>query len=212
VSPRTLHRYAFQFLLPLGRFSEAIALNERAVAEDPLAPLTQGCLSACYYFSRQYRTCVDFADRKLNGPVNFWVVDMWAGTSLMAIGQLEPALDYFERARQRGPAEALICALTGLCLKRLHRAEAAEALWRQAANKSAFTEAFFRIDDAADEAMMDLLHQQISDRHQNSARVGVDPLWDRFRGHPRYAEALRRMNLSVALQPLASTPVATRDE
>ena len=87
-----------EYLQVRGRFSESIAIMERAAHLDPLSPILSSALACAYYFSGEYRRALECLDRAHELDPNHFMIHFRRGQVTLAMGRCDEAVSAMQRA------------------------------------------------------------------------------------------------------------------
>ena len=195
--PEAYGGYAY-WLAVIGRYGEAIAQQERAVALDPLSVAMKDHLGRMYHFARQYNRAIEQFKSTLELDPNcagaYWCI----GVTRLQQGMLEEAVAALQRAAALSGAGAAYMlahayALAGRRVKARKILEEIEELSQQklvSAAGMALVYAALRDKDRAF-ALLD----EAYDNYDGWLCELHDPVWDLLRDDPRFHDLRRRMNL-----------------
>jgi TolB-like protein/tetratricopeptide (TPR) repeat protein len=195
------HRGLAFWLMCQGRGEEALAWARRAQELDPLA-LNSSEISGILFFSRRYDEAIRESRRDLtknpNDPFVLWSL----GFALIGAEQFEEAIRTLEKAASlsdRSPA--VLGVLTRAYAHGGRRAEALQTVaeLRRRRQKgyvpaAAFLNAYLGLGDT--EQAFVWLEGAAVERSNIMQFLKVHPFFDLLRGDPRFAEYVRRANLS----------------
>jgi len=194
------HWYAMA-LGSLGRFDEALAQIERALAIDPLAVIVNANVGYLLYRAGR----IDEAVTKLRHTVamepGFAMTRYRLGLALEAQGRYEAALAEFE-AMQPSADDPL--GLTGIARTRACMGERAEArrlleelhAIARSTYVPAATLADVHVALGEHDQAMELLERAVEERAILATWLATERHWDPLRTHPRFAALLRQVGLA----------------
>ena len=203
-NPFVLHCYSLM-LADQGRFDEALALADRALALDPASVLANRDKANILYLARRYEASIEQSRRTLE-------LDPYSGSAYMFLGRAYEVLGR--------PEEAVEAYLTPLSFS--ERNQEMVAAMRAAAGREGL-KGFWkvRLDYLLKEshlrpAAVAMAYVQLGDHDQAIAwlerlyaergawltGLKVQPIWDPLRDDPRFQDLLRRANLTPALETL----------
>ena len=194
------HWYAMA-LGGLGRFDEALAQIERALAIDPLAVIVNANVGYLLYRAGR----IDEAVTKLRHTVamepGFAMTRYRLGLALEAQGRYEAALAEFE-AMQPSADDPL--GLTGIARTRACMGERAEArrlleelhAIARSTYVPAATLADVHVALGEHDQAMELLERAVEERAILATWLATERHWDPLRTHPRFAALLRQVGLA----------------
>ncbi len=202
-NPFVLHCYSI-FLAQEGRVEEALAVNERLLAQDPASVIANRDKSIILYAARRYEECVEQCLKTLELDRHYVNVYDWLGQAYEKLGRHEQAvaafitpLTFSEEKREAVAslrAAARVAGLKGYSKRWLEFARE----WPDV-GKGAVASAYLRAGDH-DQALVWL--QKVYEERGARMRNLRMPSWDPLRGDPRFQELLRRANVAeVARAP-----------
>jgi eukaryotic-like serine/threonine-protein kinase len=124
----TYHWYNGDFLLPVGRTDEAVALARRARQLDPLSLTINGGLGRALHTARRPAEAAAQLRGVLALDTTFFISAEWLGTTYLAEGRAAEALPLLQRGIDPAVRHSIPIALTGFALAKLGRRMEAEAL------------------------------------------------------------------------------------
>jgi serine/threonine-protein kinase len=185
----------------LGRKDEALAHARRAVELNPISPLV-GALEGLYLsHAREHEAAVRRLREVITLDPQFWLSHHLLANALVDAGQYEEALVESAEAKRLSPLQTLSDTFGAIALARLGRTAEARAVLgslEATARRSYVPPTHFAMIEAAlgdhDQAFGHL-EQALSIRDARLVLLKSDPKWDELRSDPRFAAALRLMNL-----------------
>jgi serine/threonine protein kinase/Tfp pilus assembly protein PilF len=201
-SPVSRDVYAFYYLRPVGRISEAVAETQQALSLDPLSILFRVHLGFLFYLQRQYAHSIAQFRKVLEMSPQYYLAHAMMGNVHAVAGQFKEALACFGRAREADvntkfvdSLEAMTLALEG---ERGKAIELLERIERRAANDYispvSIAYVFTALGDA--EKAFEHLDQAVDDRDPNLLGLQTNPIFDGLRQDARYRALLMKMQLS----------------
>jgi TolB-like protein/Tfp pilus assembly protein PilF len=192
----TAHQwYGSSALTSLGRFDQAIAEVERAIALDPLSLVINSDLGNSYYRARRYDEAIKQLRKTIDLDLDFYYAHWNLGSALKAKGDVTGAIEQYEKARALNEDPSMLGLLSNAYAGAGRKDEAIkirdelEAISKQRyVSAYSFALVYLGLGDK-DEAIR-RLQKSYEDRAGESLRfIRVDPLLDPLRGDPRF-EAL----------------------
>jgi TolB-like protein len=202
MNPRNADAYHWrsEFLAALGRFEEQRKDLERAAELDPLSPIIANNQGHVDYFARDFQAAEHKFRRAMADYPHLPNSHRDVGRVMLARGQYTEAIAELARARELGGAHiddgllVMAHALAGDRLKArsMQRELAARA---QTGYVSPYVLIFGAIGLGETAAALGFLEQAAAERSIPVKWIGVDPLFDRLRGEPRFQALTKRMGL-----------------
>jgi eukaryotic-like serine/threonine-protein kinase len=206
LGPESVEGFGFYsgfYLVPKGRFDEAIEWMQKAIELNPLAVPLQTGLGITYGAMRQYERAIGQLRKGLElDPHNPWA-QMNLGYYYVLTGKLDEGVRTCEMAAQFWGRNPLSLALLGAAYAAAGRIAEAQKLFRelQALAVTSYVPAIAlglihsclgEIDKA-----VDCFEKAIEERDATIASLHVLPFFDSIYSHPRYHALLRKMNLEA---------------
>ena len=196
------YRYASEYLISVGRTSEAVTEVERALEIEPLDSNMVANLSRIYLYDGQRERALDQARRAYEADPNFVIGRLIFGLTLNAGGFYPEAISLSEKELQANPNNQHMLLVAGYALGRSGKRAEAEAIverFKEIAKTQyvipSFVAAVYGGIGEKDKAFAELEKAiQLKDSWFKWGKV--EPLFDPLRDDPRYAELLKRMNLT----------------
>jgi TolB-like protein/Tfp pilus assembly protein PilF len=198
----TAHQwYAMNCLVPQGRFDDARAELDRALALDPLSLAVHTSVGLRYFYARELASAAAALQEtlKLNG--DFGAAHYFLGHVQIAMGRYDEAIASLQRAvtLQEESAETMAALATAHALA-YHRAHA-EALLAdlvrraKASYVSPALLAQIQLGLGNDESALERLEEAAERRAADLVWLKVHPIYDAIRGHPRFRALLGTIHL-----------------
>ena len=200
----TAHQWYGNFLATQSRFDESIAEFGKAVTLDPLSPIKGAALSWGYYFARRFPEAIAQAQRALELDPAMAVTHLWLGMALAEAGAMDEAVQAYEAGARLSRGEPLGLAFLAQGLARAGRTAETRARLveleelRGRRYVSAYDLALIHAGLGAVEPALDLLQEGYAERTHWMALLAVDARLDPLRGHPRFVQLLRDLDLGGA--------------
>jgi tetratricopeptide (TPR) repeat protein len=185
-------------LAALGRFEEAQAEVERAWDLDPLSLVIQTNVGCILFEAREYGRAAERLLNVLEMDPGFGLANFHLGRTYAAMGCYEQALAPFQKA---APGFPLALGFLGAMWAELGRREKAEEILREleglTAKQYVGAQPFALVHSGLGnvDLALDWLEKAFDAHEGTAALLGVDPCYDRYRSHPRFAALLRRLRL-----------------
>jgi Flp pilus assembly protein TadD len=193
------HDYS-HFLMALGRFDEALAESQRALALDPLDVGMTYHLGLHYYNARQYEQAIIHLQKALEVKPNHSEVHGILGLVYEQMGRVDEAAAELGRCRELGGTDTRgnlghVYAISG---RRDEARKLLAQLQQEIKQKSVSPYNIARIYEGLDEKDQAFvwLEKAYAERDSNMMYLKVDPEFDRLRSDPRLADLLRRIGLT----------------
>jgi tetratricopeptide (TPR) repeat protein len=197
-----LHCYSLM-LADQGRFDEALALADRALALDPASVLANRDKAIILYLARRYEASIEQSRRTLE-------LDPYSGSAYSFLGRAYEVLGR--------PEEAVEAYLTPLsfsernqemlaALRAAVRREGLKGFWKVRLDyllkephlrPAAIAMAYVQVGDH-DQAIA-WLERLYAERGAWLTGLKVQPIWDPLRGDARFQDLLHRANLTPGLE------------
>lgn len=202
LNPRNADAYHWrsEFLAALGRFDEQRKDLERAAELDPLSPIIANNQGHVDYFARDFEAAERKYRRAMIDYPHFSNPHRDLGRVMLARGQFVEAVAELTRAQELGGA----CIDQGLLIMAYALAgdrSQARSLQRELAARSQsgyvspYALIFGAIGLGEIAAALTFLEKAAEERSIPVKWIGVDPLFDRLRGEPRFQAVIKRMRL-----------------
>jgi len=198
----TAHQwYAMNCLVPQGRFDEAHAELERALALDPLSLAVNTSVGLRSFYARELASAAGALTKTVELNPAFGAAHYFLGHALVSMGRYDEAIAVLERAvaLQEGSAETTAALATAHALA-YHRPEA-EALLADLERRSRevyvspalLAQVHLGLADHA--AALERLEDAAARRTADVVWLKVHPIYDPVRGHPRFRALLEAIHL-----------------
>ncbi|HTC65143.1 MAG TPA: TIR domain-containing protein [Candidatus Saccharimonadales bacterium] len=201
VSPLVRFRYVSLYLIPLGRAAEAMEQSRLALETDPLSmPLHLSMINSMVV-AKQFRESIELARRALEIDPNFFVVWFLLSLAQLHLGLAQDAVISLKRVMELAPwflnGEWWLAIAYFQAGDHTSSEEWARKLEnsRTSSSSAAFYFALIGNVDAAFEAF-DGAYRQRELRLLLDLHMQDIPFFQRCKLDPRFADLLRRMNLS----------------
>jgi tetratricopeptide (TPR) repeat protein len=201
----TAHEWYSEYLSWMGQHDKAIDAARQALDLDPVSLRANSHVGLALYRARRYDAAIEQFRETLHLDQNFADAHVMLGVTLVQTRMYDEAIAAFKRGGVLTANSPEILGLLGYAygmagMKR----EAHEVLReldgraRQNTYVSSFSRATVHIGLGETDLAFKWLEQSYRDRLWYLGLLAVDPLFDRLRTDPRYADLLRRMNLTRA--------------
>ncbi|MFN2443784.1 MAG: winged helix-turn-helix domain-containing protein, partial [Thermoanaerobaculia bacterium] len=185
----------------LGRGEAAIALGKRARELDPLSLIVNSAEAQFLFYARRHDDALARLDRVLELEPDFWHAHLVRSLIFADRKMFSEALASGERASRASGGNSQALAARGYALAGAGDLDAAREvlgqLQAQAATRHVPPYSLATIHNAIgqSEEALDLLERGFRERDPLMVFIGIDRRWSNLRGHPRFEELLRRMQL-----------------
>jgi serine/threonine protein kinase/Tfp pilus assembly protein PilF len=195
------HLYDYCYLVPMRRLDEAIAGTIKALARDPLSPLFQFRLGYWYQFTRQWDRAIEQYHYALEVDPQHLGAHYGLGVIYIQTGKFDEAFRTIEKCTKifghlPGILAILSCvhASTGeLGEARRLLVELQDLAQKTYVQPLIFANIYLFLKEI--DKCFDWLEKAIDEGDSQIIHLGVNPVFDPLRSHPRYHALLRKMNL-----------------
>ncbi|HXY18623.1 MAG TPA: protein kinase [Gemmatimonadales bacterium] len=198
----TAHQwYAMNCLVPQGRFPEAQAELDRALALDPLSLAVHISVGLRHFYARDLAAAAAELEKTLKLNAEFGAAYYFLGHAYIAMGRYDEAIDPLRRAvsLQGGSAETMAAQATAHALA--YQRPEAEALLADLERRARegyvspalLAQVHLALGDHA--AALDRLEEAAERRAADVVWLKVHPIYDAIRGHPRFRKLLETTKL-----------------
>ena len=192
-------QYAF-LLTCLGRHDEAIRASRKAVDLDPLSPLINLNLGWWLMLAHHYDEAIVASRKAMRQDSNLTLAHWALGWSLLWSGDKAGAIPEFETAYRLEPLPFFEAPLGYAYAVAGHRAEAERILADlENPSKGVYTSPGLRVYPALGlgrkDQLYDCLNQSYEAQDYPCHFLKVDPVFDEFRGEPRFQELEKKVGL-----------------
>ena len=195
--------YSGSYLGPSGRTKEAVTQAERAVELEPLSLIGNSVLSSAFVYDRLYDKALVQAQKTFELDPNFPLARQWNGLALILKGQYQQAIDFEQQVPRDSPTRGTaVMVLAHAFAKMGNRSDCEKAISElEETGKSRYIRRYYIASIYAtlgdkDKAFAEL-EKAYADRDCFLSRLTEDPFMDPLRSDPRFADLLKRMNLSA---------------
>jgi Tfp pilus assembly protein PilF len=198
VPPMVRFRYALYYLLPLRRCDEAIEQNRLALETDPISAVMQIAEAYSLYNARRYQEAMQSAQLSIDIDPNFYMAWVVMAMAQIQAGEIEGSIAGLERVAKLVPWYSEAAWLLAVAYHLAGDREKEQGLVVRLAGSTKETSGavtyYAATGDA--EAMFESLEGAYGQRSLDIRVIPADPVFDRYRGDPRFRDLVRRMNLS----------------
>jgi serine/threonine protein kinase/Tfp pilus assembly protein PilF len=194
-------RLALYFLLPLGRYNEALVQYRRALETDPLSMMVLFGLSFSLYCDGRYDEAIEQAARAVDLYPDYWLVHFAVGVGQSQKGAIPEAIASLETVLRLAPSFALATGYLAAVYQRSGDAHQAEKLMEELASRrphsyvssSAFA-IYYAVTRQAD-LMFESLDAALEEREPFLTRMDAEPYFLPYRRDVRYQRLLKTMRI-----------------
>jgi eukaryotic-like serine/threonine-protein kinase len=191
-------RHALYYLLPLGRFADALEQSRLALETDPLSPNLNYCVALCLSRTKRYQESIAYARRALEIDANFYFAWCGMGLAQYAEGLIEEAIASFQRVVEMAPWFSTGAWWLAAAYHRSGDREHPQELARDLAGSHGRTSgaaAYYAATGETD-AMFAAFDGAYQERDPLLASAPNDPFFDSYRADLRFQALLAKMNLA----------------
>ena len=193
VPPEVRFRYALFYLVPLGRFREAVDHFERAVEQDPLNVLFRGTFSLILGSESPDRASVE-ARRAMEADERHWLPYYAMSMSHFRLGELQEARKLAGRSAAAAPSMPLPAGLLAGLLRRVGENDGADAVLSRLRSPSGLF--IYHVVRSEMEAAADSFAKAIAQGEvQHLMWLGASDFLRPLRSSPRWPALAKVMNL-----------------
>ena len=196
------------YLIQRGRFADAQAEMERALDMDPLSATVNTYVAGVAHYARRYDDSIELCRKALELAPNDVELFCVLALNYEQKRMFETAIDTFETARRMSGESPLVLGSLGATYARAGRTEKARELAGQLQTMSheryvpPIAHAWIHIALGEADQAFDWL-ERAADAHDSLlCYLGVGPIYDVLRAHPRFRGLMR----TIGLQDLDRTP------
>jgi TolB-like protein/DNA-binding winged helix-turn-helix (wHTH) protein len=196
-NPFVLHCYSLM-LADRGRFDEALALADRALALDSASVLANGDKATVLYLAGRYEAAVEQSQRTLELDPYYASAHYLLGRAHEALDQPDQAVEAYLTPLSFSESDhEMVAALRAAArrggLKEYGRVRLEYLLKESHVRPAAVARAYVRVGDH-DRAIA-WLERLYAERGAWVTGLKVQPVWDPLRGDPRFQDLILRANL-----------------
>jgi TolB-like protein/DNA-binding winged helix-turn-helix (wHTH) protein/Flp pilus assembly protein TadD len=194
------HHWYAEYLISMGRVSDAISEIKQAEQLDPLSPIVYADAGKIFWFARQYDLAVMEDKHALEIDPHFSLASDFLSLALLSQGHTNGAIAQVQRA-SRWDDTPLSLSILGYCYAVAGRKEEAqEVLYRlRELSTTRFVDPSFlgRIYIALGDrnSAFASLEREYQAHSANLNRLLVSPIYDPLRSDPRFNDLVSRMGL-----------------
>jgi serine/threonine-protein kinase len=194
-------QFGVECLTATGRFDEAIAESRRAEELDPVSTIISADFGTVLFRARRFDEAIAQLHRAVALDPNFFVSRWYLGQVYHSKGQYAEAVVEYKKALALNDNPFVKALLVSSLAKSDKRDEAVKLLGelqldatRRVVSSASLALAYSAIGEK-DKAFT-LLDKEVADRNSRPRFFGVNPLWDDLRDDPRFAELVKRVEMS----------------
>jgi DNA-binding winged helix-turn-helix (wHTH) protein/Flp pilus assembly protein TadD len=186
------HHFYSLLLAARGRFEEALAMIHRAAELDPVSPTVATAVGRVLHFARRYAEAAAQCRGVVAREPGFPGAHLDLGMALFALGALDEAISELRKAYELSGGRPVIAAVLGHVLAVAGRTGEAERQLEIVTDAATGTylPAYVLIGLGRYDEALDLLEPARAARAGLLVYLGVEPLFDRLRGLPRFQRLL----------------------
>ena len=198
----TAHQWYGEYLVHTGRLDEALNEFRRALELDPTSLIINALLGETLYHKRRYDESIEQCRKTLEMDRDFMVAHWFLAMNYQQKAMHQEAVSEFEKAVSLSPGATSLLALLGAAYQKAGNREAAlavreklTALLKQ--NPAHLSDmAIIHIAFGEKEQALQLLEKAYQNHEYLLLYIGIDPIFDPLRSEPRFADLVRRVELS----------------
>jgi eukaryotic-like serine/threonine-protein kinase len=194
--------YSEHYLVPKQRPDEAVAMMQKALSVDPLSPLLRTIFGVVYaqiqrgdQAIEQYRVAIEL-------DPHFGLAHLYLSEALALSGKFNEGVQAGEACVQFMGRSPLFLANLGYVyavagrIGEAHRilAEFGDLAQKAYVSPSRYAQVYWGLGDA--DKCLDWLEKAVDEQDSLIHLLGVNPVFNSLRSHPRYHALLRKMNLA----------------
>jgi adenylate cyclase len=189
------------YLVPLGRFEQALAMLNKALESDPLSPGLHSDVGGTYYYAGQPDRAIPHLLKALELDPNFLQAHFYLGWCYLFSGKPAEALAEFKATLQLAPdwpwAKAALGYAYGVTG---HRPEAMQVLadLDELGRKryvTRFAQVFLHLGLGQKDAALDWLEKACKEQDGYMTFLKTDPVFAPLRSEPHFRELLKKVGL-----------------
>ena len=215
LNPNSAYAHLFYsncYLAPVGRMSEAIAENQKALELDPLSLPINNFMGMTYMFAGDYEKSYQQFQHTIAMDPTFPLAHEYFSFLLKMMGRLEEGIKEYEKSEVLGGANSEDAAAEAAMMRQALKKGGEKGLWqktlqltleRQNRSKGEFVGAgvmasVYALAGDKDKAF-EWLDKAYAERDgEDITLLKCDPSFKNLRGDPRFVALLRRLGLPVA--------------
>jgi TolB-like protein/DNA-binding winged helix-turn-helix (wHTH) protein/Flp pilus assembly protein TadD len=194
------HQWLGNDLAIRGRSDDALEESRKAMALDPLSALYRASYAHRIAYAKRFDEAADACYKALELDANYPTANMYLGQIEEYRGRYQAAISRFRKAYEVAPTPLHLANLGHAYGRSGNRSEARKVLSQlRGLSKTHYVSAYaytlVYIGLADKEKAFDWLQRAVTERSQWVTTLKVDPIFDEFRGDPRFDSLLRQIGL-----------------
>ena len=203
-------RYAWSYLMPLGKSEQAIAEMKTALELDPFSPIYNTVFGCIYFYARKYDQSLEQFRKAIELNPDFFVTHYHLAWLYSQVGQYENAISQLTEGQRLSGNDRTVktAASEEAALRKALATEGARGFWQQllssneklGRNIGEFDTAqiYARLGDK--QKALEWLSRNYEERRALGTLLNVDPAFDSLRSDQRFGDLVRRMGLTPNTQ------------
>jgi tetratricopeptide (TPR) repeat protein len=198
VPPLVRYRYAVYYLLPWGRFAEAMEQCRLGLETDPVSMIIDYGLAWSTCLAKQYRESIECARRALEIDPNFYLVWYVLGLAQLHAGFEQNAIDSLKRVVELAPWWHMGVGALAVAYYQVGDHSHSQEWVRKLADSYSCTvgAALYYAALGEVESVFEALEGAHRQRDLFVLYIQNLPFFDSYRAHPRFRALVERMNLA----------------
>lgn len=194
-------------LAATGQQESAITAVRQAVEIDPFSPNAHADLALTLYFFRRYDEAIEQCRRTMTLQPGFYRAHQLIGMAYLQKGELALAVEHLESAvsltKGTGRGSVLL-AIALISMGRINEARHvfAKSIELRSSKASAIDFALFSAASGDLDGVFQWLEKAYQEQDAELLWLPVDPIYDKVRSDPRFAELLSRIGKPAVSRPL----------
>ena len=194
-----LHETYAEYLIIMGRYSEALRERERSRERSPISPLATAFIGDVYLYSRQYNRALQYYQAAIQMAPDFSASYRSRGLLLLSQGKPEAAVPDFEKAFALDDSplnQGLLGQIYGLTRRRAEALKILEQLKQRSTSQYVTAIAFVAVYQGLGDKdrAFQWLEKAYEDRSGFLPGLRA-PFWDDLRSDPRFQAIYNKMGL-----------------